>query len=540
MRQPRFGGLQRPLTPIMTIPAVDWLARRASLTPDRVALVDTLHQERPIITYRAWNAQANRTAAFLRDALGVQPGDRVAMLALNCVEYLDLWFALGKLGAVLQNLNWRLTAAELQGIVQDAAPAVFIYGPEFRDVVADLRGLAPSVRHWVALGQPDRPGDQSFSQREACSGADLPEAGFDWEQPWVICYTGGTTGLPKGAILTHRAITANAVNTVVSWGLTADDVAILNAPLFHTGGLNVFTAPLVYIGGASIVCQGFDAGQVFDLVAEGAGGVAATLFFGVPTMFNALQQHPRWPTADFSRLKLVISGGAPCPLPVFERFWAKGVDFKSGYGLTEAGPNTFWLPGADVRRKPGAVGFPLFHVQVKLIRPDGQPCAAGEPGELLIRGPHVCAGYWNNPAASAAAIDADGWLHTGDLAICDEEGYYTIAGRSKDLIISGGENIYPAEIESVACGHPAVAAAALIGVPDPYWGEVGRLIVILADQDGRKDAAGAWNSEEFMTYLRGRLARYKVPKSVVVAPQLPLTGAGKVNKQALLALYGRD
>lgn len=523
----------------MTIPAVDWLARRASLTPDRVALVDTLRQDRSI-TYRAWNAQANRTATFLRAALGVRPGDRVAMLALNCVEYLDLWFALGKLGAVLQNLNWRLTAAELQGIVQDAAPTVFIYGPELRDVVADLRKQAPSVRHWVALEQPDRPGDQSFSQRETCSDANLPEAGFDWEQPWVICYTGGTTGVPKGAVLTHRAITANAVNTVVSWGLTADDVAILNAPLFHTGGLNVFTAPLVHCGGASIVCRGFDAGQVFDLVTAGAGGLAVTLFFGVPTMFSALQQHPRWDTVNFSRLKLVISGGAPCPLPVFERFWAKGVDFKTGYGLTEAGPNTFWLPRADVRRKPGAVGLPLFHVQVKLIRPDGQPCTAGEAGELLIRGPHVCAGYWNNPAASAAAIDGDGWLHTGDIAVCDEEGYYTIAGRSKDLIISGGENIYPAEIESVACGHAAVAAAALIGVPDPYWGEVGRLIVILADQDDRKDAAGAWDSEEFLTYLRGRLARYKVPKSVVVAPQLPLTGAGKINKQALLALYGRD
>lgn len=525
---------------MMNIPAVDWLARRASLTPERVALVDTLNQGR-VMTYRAWNEQANRTARFLREALGVQMGDRVAILALNSVEYLDLWFALGKLGAVLQNLNWRLAAPELQTIIENAAPTALVYGREFSDVVKTLRAQTPGVRHWVALEQPCAPADRRFSEREACSGADLPEIGFDWEQPWVICYTGGTTDQPKGAILTHRAITANAVNTVVSWGLTADDVAILNAPLFHTGGLNVFTAPLVHVGGASVVCQGFNADQVFDLVARGVAGMQVTLYFGVPTMFITLQEHPCWEAADFSRLKLVISGGAPCPLPVFERFWAKGVDFKTGYGLTEAGPNTFWLPKRDVRRKPGAVGFPLFHVQVKLVQPDGQRCGPQQPGELLVRGPHVCAGYWNNPAASAAAIDADGWLHTGDVAICDEEGYYTIVGRLKEMIISGGENIYPAEIESVACGHPAIVSAALIGVPDPHWGEVGRLIVVLRPEAVGPCVTGAvaWDEKEFLDYLRVRLARYKVPKSVVVASQLPQTGAGKIDKKKLFSLYGQ-
>ncbi len=518
----------------MTIPAVDWLARRASLTPNAVALLDALDGGRRI-TFDTWNAQANRTARFLHDALGVRMGDRVAVLAFNCVEYLDIWFALGKLGAILQNLNWRLAAPELCGLLNDAGPVVFIYGHEFAPLVETLRPHAASVRHWVALTDQARPADVQFAQRATCTAGNLPEIGFDWEQPWVICYTGGTTGLPKGAVLTHRSITANAINTVVSWGLTPNDIAILNAPLFHTGGLNVFTAPLVHIGGASIVCQGFDANQVFDLIAE--GGV--TLFFGVPTMFIALQQHPRWELADFRRLKLVISGGAPCPLPVFERFWAKGVDFKTGYGLTEAGPNTFWLPQEDVRRKPGAVGFPLFHVQVKLAQPDGRPCAPQEPGELLVRGPHLCAGYWNNPQATAAAFDADGWLHTGDMAVCDDEGYYTIVGRLKDMIISGGENIYPAEIESVAFGHPAIAAAALIGLPDPYWGEVGCLAVVLrsgvtVELAGAGQAAGpTFDPDEFLTYLRARLARYKVPRSVVILPELPLTGAGKVDKQTL-------
>ena len=338
----------------------DWLSRREQLTPNKVALVDMIDGGRPI-TYREWNRAANRTANFLRERFGVKKGDRVAVLATNCVEYLNLWFACGKLGAILQTLNWRLTVGELAGLVADATPTVLFYGPDFAAQAESLQshsGYKPA--HFAAISNP---------QSLITNYPDLPppEVELVWDDPWVICYTGGTTGLPKGALLTHRSITANSVNTVMSWGLTPTDIAILNAPLFHTGGLNVFTAPLVHIGGASIVCPSFDVDQVYDLI----GNSGVTLYFGVPTMFIAMQQHPRWAEADFSRLKLIISGGAPCPLPVFEKFWARGVDFKTGYGLTEAGPNTFWLPPEDVRRKPGAVGFPLFHIDVKVIRPDG-------------------------------------------------------------------------------------------------------------------------------------------------------------------------
>lgn len=250
---------------------------------------------------------------------------------------------------------------------------------------------------------------QAFQDRDqhAATLDDRPELSLD--DPWVICYTGGTTGLPKGAILTHGNMTWNSMNTVVSWGLDEDDVAILNSPLFHTGGLNVFTLPLIHIGGKSIVCKGFDATSVFDLIDQ--HGV--TLYFGVPPCLSSCRHMNAGKRRIFSRLKLIISGGAPCLLPVFEKFWAKGVDFKTGYGLTEAGPNTFWLPQADVRRKPGAVGFPLFHVDVKVVRADGSQCGAHEPGELLIRGGHVTPGYWNNPEATAKTIVA-GWLHTGD------------------------------------------------------------------------------------------------------------------------------
>ncbi|MBX0329402.1 AMP-binding protein, partial [Oscillochloris sp. ZM17-4] len=346
-----------------------------------------------------------------------------------------------------------------------------------------------------------------------------------WDDPWVICYTGGTTGTPKGAVLTHGNVAANAVNTVAGWGLTPDDVAILNSPLFHTGGLNVFTAPLVMIGGCSIVCRGVDVDQVFHLI-ERAG---VTIYFSVPTVYIAMQQHPRWAGADFSRLKLVVSGGAPCPRPVFEAFWARGIDFKTGYGLTEAGPNTFALPAADVRRKPGAVGFPLFYIDLKIVNDAGQSLGPGQVGQLLIRGPHVCAGYWGRPAETARAI-IDGWLHTGDLAVRDEEGYYTIVGRLKDVIISGGENIYPAEVESALAGHPAVAEVALIAAPDPRWGEVGWAVAV-ARPDALIDA------DDLLAFAADRLARYKLPKRVIVADTLPKTAAGKVDKQSLVRMY---
>ncbi len=491
------------------------------LSPHKVALIDTLNDGRPI-SYRAWNSAANRTAHLLR-ALGIGKGERVAVLAHNCVAYLDLWFACGKLGAILQPLNWRLTVPELAALLADATPAVLVYGPEFVSQVNALRELAGSIRHYVALDTAVRaaPGDRCLDERQQLVDRAPPPIELAWDDPWVLCYTGGTTGTPKGAILTHGSIAANAVNTVASWHLTHADVAILNAPLFHTGGLNVLTAPLVVAGGTSIVCRGFDAEQVFDLIAN----AGVTVYFGVPTMFSALQAHPRWATSDWSRLRFVISGGAPCPLPIFERFWARGVDFKTGYGLTEAGPNTFWLPADEVRRKPGAVGYPLFWIDVRLVDEQGRPCAPGQVGELLIRGPHVCAGYWQKPDETARTI-IDGWLHTGDLARCDEEGCYWIVGRRKDVIISGGENIYPAEVESVLCAHPAVAEAALIGVPDAHWGEVGWAYVV--PQPG-----SALETEALLAFARERLARYKVPKRVLIVQTLPRTGAGKIDKQAL-------
>ncbi len=500
----------------------DWLDRRAKLSPERIALEDAASGHE--VSYRDWNAAANQSANYLH-ALGVERGDRVAVYASNSLAYLDVWMACGKIGAILQNLNWRLTTTELQQLLEDAAPVALLYSDDYREQVNQLRPHLPSVRHFVAFGGSASDYDHSFGERYSYPATlnDRPDLRPD--DAWIICYTGGTTGLPKGAILTHRNVAWNSVNTVTSWGLDQNDVTILNAPLFHTGGLNVFTLPLVHAGGKSIVCNAFDCDAVFDLIARGD----VTIYFGVPTMFVVMQAHARWQAADFSRMKLIISGGAPCPLPVFERFWAKGVDFKTGYGLTEAGPNTFWLPPDEVQRKPGAVGYPLMHVDVKTVRHDGTETDAGEGGELLIRGEHVTPGYWNNPQATAKAI-IDGWLHTGDLALCDADGCYTIVGRLKDMIISGGENVYPAEVESVLHMHPAVAEAALIGVPDEKWGEVGRACVVVK--------AGAVLTEiELIAFVQQRLAKYKVPKSVIFVTELPKTGPGKIDKKVLIARF---
>lgn len=495
----------------------DWLDKRAKLTPDRVALVDYASGKET--TYAEWNVRANQTARFLL-SLGVEKGDRVAVYASNCPEYLDLFWAAPKIGAMLQNLNWRLTVHELRQIVESGEPKVLVYSEDWRAQAEQLKSACKSVKHVVALTNPGE-NESDFAE---CSAMDVtlhnvPDLSMD--DAWGIYYTGGTTGLPKGAVLTHGNITWNSVNTISSWGISGQHKAVLQMPFFHIGGPNIFMVPMVHAGGTTVLCRGFDPDETFDLV-ENAG---ITHYVGVPTMFQMLQEHPRWEEADFARLELVISGGAPCPLPVMEKFWVRGVDFKMGYGLTEASGNNFWLPPDRVREKVGSVGFPIFHIDMKTIRDDGTACDDGEEGELLIRGPHVIAGYWRNPGATAETI-RDGWLHTGDIAIRDDDGCYSILGRSKEMFISGGENVYPAEIESVLLAHPGVLEGAVVAVPDETWGEVGRAFV--AVENGFDEA-------DLKVFLGERLARYKIPRSFVVVDELPKTAIGKIDKKILEA-----
>ncbi len=495
----------------------DWLDKRAKLTPGRTALID--YATGMEITYAEWNARANQTANYLK-GLGVAKGDRVAVYSSNRTEYLDLFWAASKIGVILQNLNWRLTVHELKGIISAGEPKVLIYSEDWRSQVDELKPACTTVEHVVAMTNPGD-GELDFADRESLCAqlAEKPELTLD--DPWGIYYTGGTTGLPKGAVLTHGNVTWNSINTMASWGVNGQHKAAIQLPFFHIGGPHIFMVPMVHSGGTTILCSGFDPDETFDMV-EHSG---ITHYVAVPTMFQMLQEHPRWAEADFSRLELVISGGAPCPIPIMEKFWERGVDFKMGYGLTEASGNNFWLPPEKVREKIGSVGYPIFHIDMKTIRDDGTTCAPGEAGELLIRGPHVIAGYWRNPQATAETI-RDGWLHTGDIAVVDDDGCYSILGRSKEMFISGGENVYPAEIESVLLAHPSVEEAAVVGVPHETWGEVGRAFVVV-DED--------YDEEDLRAFLKERLARYKLPRSIVLLDALPLTAIGKIDKKLLEA-----
>lgn len=517
----------------------DWLARRARISPDKEALVvlpealtpDSDPDPEPLAghghpparggvpgarryTYLDLERRAARLANLLSD-MGVGQGERVAILGPNSIEHIDALFACAKLGAIFVPLNVRLAAGELREVLLDAAPRVLFYHPTLTEIVRAVAGSVPSVRHVLATGKPYR------EALLAASSEPVPSLEVDLAEPWMLLYTGGTTGKSKGAIITHRQVLWNAINTQVSWGLRPDDIAPIVTPMFHTGGLNVFTIPLFHLGGTLVLNGPFRPGPFLDVIAR----EGLTVVFMVPSMFQNLAADPGFEQADFSSVRFFISGGAPCPRPVYEAYWAKGVVFKSGYGLTEVGPNCFVMPDELVRERIGYVGFPVMHSEMKLVDDEGQEVIGEGTGELCIRGPHVTAGYWRNPEATSEVLE-NGWFHTGDIAHRDAEGCYAIVDRKKDMFISGGENVYPVEIETILSSHPAVAECAVVGVPDSRWGEVGKAVVVL--RPGRSVKA-----EDLIVYLRERLAHYKVPKYVEFRDELPKNAAGKILKRVL-------
>ena len=505
--------------------AADLLSSRARLTPEREALVDLAGDRR--LTYAQLNARANRAANFLRQKLDVGPGDRVSILAHNSVVYLDLLYGLAKIGAVFAPLNWRLVARELAYIVGDCRPAVLLVGPDFVDT---WRALEPDVdvAHVVSLDDAQIEGAWCYEEAlAAASPAEPPRpADLDGESAHCILYTSGTTGRPKGAVLPQRHVLWNCINTVISWGLTEEDVAPIFTPLFHTGGLFAFMAPILYAGGRVVLARTFDVDHSLRVIEE----EACTVILGVPTIFQMWRSADAYDDADFSHVRFFISGGAPCP-PRLIRAWRreKDVVFRQGYGLTEVGPNCFTMTDEESARKVGSVGKPIFHSQMRLVDEQGDSVPAGEVGQLLICGPHVALGYWRNPEATAEALQ-DGWFHTGDMARMDDDGFFYIVGRFKDMIISGGENVYAAEVEAVFREHPAVAEAALIGKPDDRWGEVGLIVVV--PRSGQEVPAGA-----LLDFCRERLAPYKVPKELVFTDELPHSPYGKVQKVKLKERY---
>jgi len=504
--------------------AVDLLSKRAHLTPDREALLETATGQR--YTYKQLNERANRLASFCHNKLGIQKGDRVSILAQNSVVYLDLFYGLAKIGAILAPLNWRLVARELAYIVNNCGSKVLLCGPEFVDTLDAMRPEIDAP-HFVSLEGAQIAGAWDYEQELAqASAAEPVRPALDDDDAHCILYTSGTTGRPKGAIIPHRQVIWNCINTAISWGLTEKDVSPVFTPMFHAGGLFAFLTPLFYLGGRIVLTRGFDAESSLQIILD----ERCTVILGVPTLFQMWLDSPAFAEASFDHVHFFISGGAPCP-PSLINAWraAKGVVFRQGYGLTEVGPNCFSMTDEESAVKTGSVGKPVFHSQMRLVDEQGNDLPAGETGELTIKGPHVCAGYWQNPEATAGSL-RDGWFYTGDMARQDEDGFFYIAGRFKDMIISGGENIYAAEVEAALVEHPAVAEAALIGQADEKWGEVGLMITVLE----KGQSAGA---DELRAFCRERLARFKVPKEFVFVEALPYSPYGKVMKQELKKQY---
>ncbi len=508
--------------------AENLLSKRAYLTPNREALTEMASGRR--YTYAELNARANKLASWMRQ-LGVQKGDRVSVLAHNSVAYIDLFYGLPKIGAILAPLNWRLAAPELAYIVKDCQPKVLICGPEFTGVLSQFRKEA-DVSYYVNLDRADMEGALSYESGLAeASDAEPERPPLHAEDTYAILYTSGTTGRPKGAMIPHRQVLWNAINTVISWGLTENDVSPVFTPLFHAGGLFAFLTPLFYAGGRIVLFRTFAGDAIFQAIQD----EQCTVVLGVPTIFRMFMNLPGFADADFRHMRFFISGGAPLDVTLVQQWLkAKGGVFRQGYGLTEVGANCFSMTDEESVSKVGSVGKPIFHSEMRLVNPEnGRDVPVGQTGELLIAGPHVCTGYWHNPEASAQALrDEPGgpWFCTGDMARMDEDGFFYISGRYKDMIKSGGENIYAAEVEAVFCQHPAVSEAALIGQPDEKWGEVGLMIVVLE----RGEMA---SEEDLKSFCGEHLARYKVPKQIVFADALPYSEYGKVQKEELKKRY---
>ncbi len=498
----------------------DYLARRELYSPNKLAFIDAGKSPEWRLTFRDANCRANKLANWLKSQ-GVEKGDRIAIIARDGYEHLDVFFACSKLGAIHTALNWRLNWHELLEIFQYTNPKILIYSDDFKDNVANLiTNYHLPILHIDGDGLPDSLPFESTLQSASDSAVTCPS--LEAEDIAALIFTGGTTGLPKAAEVSHRMIAWNTLNTVIH-DVTHNDVYLNVFPMFHTGGLFVYTLPQVIFGGTTILIRAFDPVQVLNLVER----EKVTIFAAVPTMYQMLTTAPNWNEADLSALRFCTSGGAPLPVPLVEKYAAeKNIRFKQGFGMTEFGPGIFALAPEDAIRKAGSIGRPNFFVDAQIVGEQNQFLGPNEAGELVLKGPSYSSGYFNNPEATKATVDERGYFHTGDIAHYDGEGYFYIVDRKKDMFISGGENVYPAEIEKVLYQHPAVHMCAVIGLPDTKWGEVGKACIVLKPNQSATE-------EELLKFMTERLAKYKVPKSVSFMEALPISAAGKILKREL-------
>lgn len=503
---------------------------RARLNSEGVAVVDLDTEQK--YTYGELDRRANILANLLRSRYGICKGDRVAFISRNRVELIDGYFATGKLGAILVPYNARLSVDELAQLMGSEQPKVLFYEGCFAATAKELeaRGV---LEHFVVLDRQET-GTHAFYGELIASGDTAPVScpELELEDIHLIIHTGGTTGLPKGGLISHRCEMFNSFSEICTWGLRYDDKALILLPLFHTGGWNLLTLPLLHAGATIYINRGYDPQKTIEVVQQ----EKITYLFGAATIFRMMVERPEFAQADLSSLRWVMAGAAPTPQNIMQEFWNKGIKFVLGYGMTEAGPNNLstppqFVPQSVVEEKYASVGKPFYLTQPKLIDDDGNEITTPDtPGELLWSGPQIFSGYWGNETETQNTL-VDGWVHTGDMATFDKDGFYYIVGRKKNMFISGGENVFPPEIESALYEIEAIREACVIGVPDEKWGEVGKAVVSL--KPGMEiDKAG------ILAALNGRLARYKIPKYVTFVDDIPKNNVGKIVVHEIQKLYG--
>ncbi|HXD41958.1 MAG TPA: AMP-binding protein [Ramlibacter sp.] len=500
----------------------NWIEQQASRAPAKTAL----RFEGSDIAYAALAGRIGRIASALA-AHDVHPGERIAWLGLNSPDMLAALFACARLGATFMPLNWRLAAPEHQAMLR-ACPASLLIADDAFAANSAAQQVAPSTTTCVALGPAVPAGWTGWNDfLEWGAGRTAAARPQPADAPVLLCYTSGSTGRPKGALLSQAALACNADNSVDMHGLAAGDRVLTTLPLFHVGGLNIQTLPALREGCTVTLHPKFDPDATFDAIERDR----ITLTVLVPAQLDAMMAHPRWNEADFSSLRMISTGSTQVPMRIIRAVHARGVPLIQVWGATETAPIAACLHADEAMRKPGSTGRVARHCELRIAGVAGEELAAGTPGEVWVRGANVMSGYWDDPEASAKAL-AGGWFHSGDLGHLDGEGYLTIDGRLKDMIISGGENVSPAEVEAVLLDCPDIAEAAVVGRPDPRWGEVVVAVVVPAPQ-------AALERERVMALFEGRLARFKQPKDVVVVSALPRTAIGKVSKEDVRQLVAR-
>ena len=493
-----------------------WISRRRAKSRGDVAIIWSGGPLR----YEELDDRIIRLSTALL-ARGVSFGDRVVFVGDNHPDFLTTFFACGAIGAIFVPLNTRLAPGELEYMIDDCGATTLVTHQSTRELARAAAWSSGIVRRFVIDGPADLPAVESFDDVLQAASGDLPEVEVGFDDPAMILYTSGTTGRPKGAVLTHGNLTWNCINALVDYDVTSNEVALLIAPMFHVASLSMGALPTLLKGGTVVLHEKFDPGAVLEAIESHR----VTSLSGVPTTFQLIAEHPAWATTDLSSLRKLTCGGSSVPLRVIEAYEQRDLSFSSGYGMTETAPGATALPYRKAREHVGSSGLPHFFTDVRIVGPDGHALPPGEAGEIQISGPNVITQYWNRPGATSEATDGE-WFRSGDIGYLDADGYLTVSDRLKDMIISGAENIYPAEVEQLIMEITDITAVAVIGVPDDRWGEVPLAIVAL--RPGTQLAA-----DDVLTPLKGRLAKYKIPRAVVFVDDLPRTASGKVRKTDL-------